>query len=133
MTQNKSWHLIALENSPCAATVTLQKVHHKCHSCQQKVHGPLCGHADEASFGGPVIICFKCQDSPEHILNAISGNNVDNDIVALKSVETMVAIEKSTDYDNAWPVLEISAIVSYSSSCAMINTNFNIILQWLLV
>jgi len=77
----------------------LAKVHHKCCSCQQKVHGPLCGHADEAAFGGPVIICFKCQDPSEHILNSVSEGNQDNDVAFLKSV---VASKKNTEnYNNA--------------------------------
>ncbi len=39
----------------------LDKVHHKCHNCQEKVHGPLCVHADKAGWGGPSLICFTCK------------------------------------------------------------------------
>jgi len=100
MTQNSSWHPVALPQEFCMCSDgDLAKVHHKCRSCQQKVHSPLCGHTDEAAFGGPVIICFKCQDPSEHILNSVSEGNQDNDVAFLKSV---VASKKNTEnYNNA--------------------------------
>jgi len=49
----------------------LDKVHHKCCSCKQKVHGPLCAHADEDAIGGPSLVCFKCKSPTPHDMSDI--------------------------------------------------------------
>ena len=37
-------------------------VHHRCVICKEKVHGALCTHANESTWGGPILTCFLCQD-----------------------------------------------------------------------